>query len=124
MDDRFRFKAIGVQTKEVIYVDCLYWFEENGIHGIEDGIGKGPYEHYHILQCTGLRDKNGRLIYEGDLLKDDKQQIGKVFYQTSSARFVINWRMLDGSFETDDCFGYGVVIGNIHENSELLEDQK
>ena len=116
MSDRFNFRTpiYGADGK---FKNFVYWNAETGFPAVtcrEGDVFKSPE------QCTGLRDKNGRLIYEGDLLKDDKPQIGKVFFRTSSASFVINWRMRDGSFETDDCFGYGVVVGNIHEHMEEI----
>lgn len=78
-------------------------------------------EHDDKEQFTGLRDKNGKEIYEGDGLKD------------STGISIVVWNQLFSSFCLrrkdwlfDHFFGEAVdsfdteVIGNIHENPELL----
>ena len=73
-------------------------------------------EFIAIEQFTGLHDKNGKEIYEGDITKTDAETIGVVIYG-ENAHFVNrtktgNYDLLyDGRFE---------IIGNIHENSELF----
>jgi uncharacterized phage protein (TIGR01671 family) len=74
-----------------------------------------------IGQYTGLKDEKGNKIFNGDIVKDPKGQYGVVFWQTNSACFAVNWKMQDGTYETDTCIGYGEVIGNIHDNPDLLK---
>jgi hypothetical protein len=78
------------------------------------------------MQFTGLKDKNGKEIYEGDLLRDSRGQVGQALWHRNS--YIVEWQTrnnFDGHRDTermlDDCFGYGEVIGNIYENQELLK---
>ena len=94
-----------------------------------------------LMQYTGLKDKNGKEIYEGDILKNFETNRSMGVIQFSKGAFGINWDYhinkdpdwIDGRMygswgcETnlrtlsDGFQRHLVVIGNIHENSDLLE---
>ncbi|EGO2730832.1 DNA-packaging protein [Enterococcus faecalis] len=72
----------------------------------------------HLMQSTGLKDKNGVEIFEGDIGWDDHQEVhGQVIFENGAFKY--EWENIsEDLFEvTDDI----EIVGNIYENSELLE---
>jgi uncharacterized phage protein (TIGR01671 family) len=73
---------------------------------------------YILMQSTGLKDKNGVEIFEGDIGWDDHQEVrGQVIFENGAFKY--EWENIsEDLFEvTDDI----EIVGNIHENPELLE---
>ena len=75
-----------------------------------------------VCQYTGLTDKNGRKIFEGDIVKDTSiHTIGKVFYWGYEGRFAVD-DIYDGKqLYTGEMWEDVEVIGNIFDNPELLK---
>jgi uncharacterized phage protein (TIGR01671 family) len=77
-----------------------------------------------IGQYTGLVDKNGKMIFEGDIIHDeDSGAIGEVFFNNDGTGGYSTWFLGVGyncALSVLDSTNL-VIIGNIHDNPELVE---
>ena len=105
-------------------IDSLYFFEEEGIHEVVNGVGKGAHCDYVVMQYTGLKDLNGDDVYEGDLLHHldpcswspvEVTFINGAFKAKLTKQLLVN---LSLEYIRENEF---VIVGNIYKNPELLE---
>lgn len=83
-------------------------------HDLEDCYSSKPIDIKTIGQFTGLKDVNGVDVYEGDILEKNGQFIGVVRF-SDGYFYVTSW--LDYKFKD---VAESKIIGNIHQNPELL----
>ena len=144
MQDRYLFKAKRLDNGE--WVKGALLLHDTDIATIfnqhpADGSLKGfEVDTSTICQCTGLKDKNGKLIWENDIVrfqfdnddcpftnKDIKKRIGKVFFSDFRASWSIAMGRNGSKCLNNDLFKYVQngnrveIIGNIFDNPELLE---
>ncbi len=139
MNDRFKCRIWDKNQNKMLFPASNYNFcningvivqveiYENIVGNICAHIRKNKiYENAEFMQCTGSKDKNGKLIYEGDIVN------------VPCGNFIIKYCDSCKSFQCfykDDCFACEgdyhwfellddlenlEVIGNIYENKELL----
>jgi len=143
MQDRFKFRGLtkGKEPNKWIYGSLLWYADEPQIW---DGEGNNYLVRSETVgQCTGLKDKNGTLIFEGDIVKinthynhlvcDDYEydcesekgySLFKIIYDDDMARFgaerikCVKWET--HHYSLDYVPHNHKVIGNIYENPELI----
>lgn len=148
MQDRFKFRVWHKKRKKMY--DVLHFHTETWDNGGEWVTAKGfniiTQQDVHIqidskdgviMQCTGLKDKNGKLIYEGDIVRNITGtytftgviKFGKYTVSNSiNQGFYVEWsKKYEDLFRNDLLYWLEKVeglriIGNIYENGDLLNE--
>ena len=137
MEDRYLFRGKRIDNGEWVegylsYPFCTKKGNESYYFYAKDSLGffcRCVVDASTICQCTGLKDRNGNLIWENDVVAywdtystesgyTEADCIGKVVWDDETISFQVTNRLSAESYEVlDECN----VIGNKFDNPELLE---
>ncbi len=149
MNERFLFRGKRKDNGEWVYGGIFYQksdeVKEKAVYIIRGSLNDVGCA-YEVIpetigQCTGLRDKNGKLIFEGDVVKltDTNNNIewkAYVVFGNPYGEFNWGWNLMyigektkvDTDIllwtEMEETGAYCEVIGNVYDNPELLEVER
>ena len=99
-----KFRRWHIELEDMVYSTNIELFEI---------VEKYP-QMYNVMQYTGLKDKNGKEIFEGDIITDESNNYLVIFLEGC---FTME---IDDNYFILSNFSGTEVIGNIHQNKDLL----
>lgn len=128
MENRYLFRGKRKDNGEWVFGDLVhsvYKIGDTCVGQYGNEVGMHEVDPETICQCTGIKDKNGKLILENDIVNCLTEDCsGYIGWNESEAGFYFNVLLEDGSFEEEHIYDYQdciEVIGNTFDNPELLE---
>ena len=122
MSDRFKFRAWNKAENMYHYnAECAYDSMGGTPPLMDDSFGGVLCnDDYVVEQCTGLTDNNGKLIYEGDVVKTVTGDIGEVQYIPARCGFLVYFP------DNATCIVHETqeILGNIHEMGGRNESRR
>ena len=122
MEDRYLFKAKRIDNGEWVIGFYVHIYKNHYIYtgqiihgGLYDIAERFEIDPSTLCRCTGLKDKNGKLIWENDFLEYELGGVRIDSVKISSPIFSQTMRLNLQNYE---------IIGNIFDNPELLESEE
>ena len=125
-----KFRAWDKKEKKIVPVRAVYFkddrdkFKGSVIVSLEENHDNHDnINNFELMQFTGLKDKNGKEIYEGDIVANKRDWgivIGQVMFYEGSFDIFDKEECYFNSLDQENRNGRIEVIGNVYENPELL----
>lgn len=118
-----RFRAWDKEFKEMVQVDALVFDEQIIKATYKNGnVVKEELKNYVLMQSTGMTDKNGKEIFEGDIIDStDGFLTGVIEFRIGLGMFVSELVEYDSFERLSNVASSRKIIGNIWEHPELAE---
>jgi len=116
-----KFRVWDKLNKEMFNVESIN-FQERRVY--RDTVSYREFNDIELMQYTGLKDKNNKEIYEGDILFESfGERYYRVIFENGSFRAEFKGNFEEYSFDLIDVVAQSYeVVGNIYENPELMEE--
>ena len=126
MHTELKFRVWSYNQKKIMSVHdtcksaTMVWWPK--LHALEYPSQGGKPIELPLMQYTGLKDKRGVEIYEGDLIKATGEYAAEVGFRFGTFLIShVNLKGMNGASISDVATDRYKVIGNIYENAEILE---
>ena len=114
-----KFRAWDKTAKLMCNVLELHFPNEDG-SGVTTDNYQGSFERFELMRYTGLKDKNGKEIYEGDIVRHNGKLISEIYFDEDDAGFKLRNKTMGKLHSDKNFFADNIeVIGNICEIEEL-----
>ena len=123
---RPRYRVWDKEEKKMIY-DAENTYDNYPVNISSFGVILDLPNSYDVMQYIGIKDVNSNRIYEKDIVRitttqTEETRIGEVIYYTGNAMYLVETTMEDYfTFMSQDIKSVE-VLGNTHENRELLDE--
>ena len=105
---------------EVVTIGVSGWNGKTSVSFQPSELGGGSITTSMFMQWTGLHDKDGKEIYEGDIVAEFNGLKGTIVFK--DCMFLVEWTR-PNFMPMISCLSNIEVIGSVHQNPELLEEK-